>query len=865
MTESRKSQRWLLGFFLLLACFFGHGLNRCLAGEAPVYIQFNGYGFACIEYEDLIAVVESGKWDPGKMALKLRGKPVPMLVLGGEDHSFDPGDAILFFSEESAWRYTNTYVYSLHFDSADGAFLEIPEPWSPDIKHVVVSDEHAEKMFTYKYSHAFARSKLAELKLPFDYTPFQELTIEIVPDPPCDPSDTYLVRTPNRERTVKALPDGTIRFEYSLAEDGRIGKLIWFSSKLKENTESYRIFLWEPRKRDNHFALYLNMQQDLGLLLMPGFKEADYFVWHVEEKKLLLSGMLDHDAKRMLGFPLKKGKSQVWIATKDGALRPTRVFCEEKASADTIDAKYLAIAPRKFMQALEDHLEYRREELGSAACVSLERIYNLYSHNDPDPIGIKAFIEEKAPNVEYVLLAGAAKERVNAGYGRPYSLPCEHYDTFDLLPPLPYMFKNVFVPCDMPFGDKNLDGRPEIAVGRIPCATAKELEVVLKKIRDYERAHVESDWGRRLFVQAGMGRYDAYGGDPEAQKLLTQALETLAGDLAYTWIPPGYSMEVLYGNPDSPYLFPPTRMREQAIEELNKGYAAAFYVGPGLVRRYGNFSWRKTLYETFFAEDAARVAIETGRGPYFALTGSAGTFTQRKGTRCVAEELIMNPKGPCAVIAASRDVDNVANTLFSSALLKHMFHDRVPRIGDLLNEAKKTMPELLENSELSGPLNAFREKSIINIPENERILLGQYQFNLFGDPAMKIRHPAGKIELTAPATTQPGGKVIVEGRVTGIADGNIRIELEWARSRIHKACKPPSEEHSLQEAEALIEKNYFIANGRTFLSTDCLSNQGAFRTELTIPEDIETGPIWIKAHTNDDLTHAMGALKIEVR
>ncbi|MFH2001825.1 MAG: C25 family cysteine peptidase, partial [Planctomycetota bacterium] len=510
MVKSRiyiKEMRLFLFNCLVLFCALS---LACAFGEDSIRVQINGYGIACIDYADVAGYLTSPSIPTCRIALLHRGEPVPVLFIGDEEGSFDRGDSILFFSELSASRYTNTNVYSLLTDSDRGTCIELPAPPSADLPVTLM--EQADQMYLHTYSHLFARSRMVEVNIPCDYTSFRTLNVEIVPVPGSDPSETLVIETPMRRQEVRAQDNGTWRFEYSLNIDGTVGKNVWFRAELPEATESYNVFLKEPRGRDNRFAIYLDMKQDQGLVLFPGFPASRYFAWHVEEKKLLWTEKRVQGEASMLGLLLEKGKSQVFISSWEKALRPARVYKEEGADLPIIETAYLAVTPRKFMDSLNEHLEYRKCDLGSVSVVPLETIYSHYSHGEPDPQAIRTFMEEKAWNVKYLLLIGAARERVNAGYSRPYAVPSEYYDTFDLLPPMPYMYRNVFVPCDTLFGDLDLDGVPEIAVGRIPCATEEELKAVLQKIRDYEANPAMGEQNKRIFLQAGIGRFDAYGG-----------------------------------------------------------------------------------------------------------------------------------------------------------------------------------------------------------------------------------------------------------------------------------------------------------------------------------------------------------------
>ncbi len=154
---------------------------------------------------------------------------------------------------------------------------------------------------------------------------------------------------------------------------------------------------------------------------------------------------------------------------------------------------YLVVAPRS-LAAAADRLAALREAQGLLAeVVTLEEIYDHYAGGVPTPHALRAFLAasrrtRRAPR--YVALAGEGTldYRDLLGFGE------------NLLPPLMVAAEGGLFPSDNRFGDADGDGLPETAVGRIPVATAAELDAYVDKIAAYEAASGAAWAGNALFL-----------------------------------------------------------------------------------------------------------------------------------------------------------------------------------------------------------------------------------------------------------------------------------------------------------------------------------------------------------------------------
>ena len=120
----------------------------------------------------------------------------------------------------------------------------------------------------------------------------------------------------------------------------------------------------------------------------------------------------------------------------------------------------------------------------------------------------------------------------------------------NLLPPLSYHCKNEnksrHVPTDSFYSDLDQDGIPEFSIGRIPAGTPEELETALEKIRAYEQSTTFTPTSRRIFIQAGLGRYDTSSENKFMGKLLESSLEQWGRKIIDQWVSYRFDVEAIF-------------------------------------------------------------------------------------------------------------------------------------------------------------------------------------------------------------------------------------------------------------------------------------------------------------------------------
>lgn len=202
------------------------------------------------------------------------------------------------------------------------------------------------------------------------------------------------------------------------------------------------------------------------------------------------------------------GSDRVYqVFSSSGVLEPSlRGVVNQSWDSKTKAPKYAILVPPEgwiggFREVLQP-LAARRNRSGlRTAIIDVEAIYNQYSYGLADPAAIQAFCATAYPfGLRYVMLAGGGSldfkhlaRRI--GDKRACLIPSfvsgQGFNTGE----------GLSVPLDAVMGDANGDGKPEIAIGRIPTAYTNEISVVIEKIIQYEVARqsykpviLSADW-----------------------------------------------------------------------------------------------------------------------------------------------------------------------------------------------------------------------------------------------------------------------------------------------------------------------------------------------------------------------------------
>ena len=361
-------------------------------------------------------------------------------------------------------------------------------------------------------------------------------------------------------------------------------------------------------------------------------------------------------------------------------------------------------------------------------------------------------------------------------------------------------------------------------VGRLPAGSLDELAGMVRKIIDYETAIPPGPWQRRVHFVASVGGYG---------QAVDRMLEDQFGQIVSA-MPPLYDTEVAYSAPTSNFCPYPPKFNDNAIDMFNRGCLFYVFIGHGSPTAVDTIRWREQWFSILTSHDAERLDARTGPPVMVVLACSTGRF-DRDGD-CLGETLLKAPGGPVAFIGGSRITQPYANTLLANAMATHFF--RSETIGNALTLAKA---DVLAHKSSAVTFKADLAASLVqgkeNLPRMRQDVVEHY--NLLGDPAMKLRHPADGITLTL---------IPAENRTEITAPGQSHVTLELLGDRMARVA--PTD---MPEDESAAMARYRAANTYILHQTRVELQNGKATFDLAdliapLPQPA-TSPLWLRATT----------------
>jgi hypothetical protein len=305
-----------------------------------------------------------------------------------------------------------------------------------------------------------------------------------------------------------------------------------------------------------------------------------------------------------------------------------------------------------------------------------------------------------------------------------------------------------YIATDIPYADLDRDGAPDLAVGRIPVRSPKQLQRILRKTIAYEQASKQSEWQRRLSFTTGQGGFGA----------VTDALiEAAARQIVQQNIPAGYITQHIFpGGVDGAGLhsggFP-----YRAQQQLSEGSLAWIYLGHGRETELDHVRTATGTQSILSVGDVPKLRCG-GHSPLAVLVAcSTGAIDSPGG--CLASELLKADEGPVAVVAATRITMPYGNTVLGCELLRACFRERPEHLGETLQIAeRKTLDSPADDSLRSSldSLAAGLSPPPVDLTSERREHVLMY--HLFGDPLLHLRYPVEAAITPAAEDASPRSK-----------------------------------------------------------------------------------------------------------
>lgn len=481
-----------------------------LAGtEAEIRVSTTGWHRVAFE-ELLAAGINLAGVDAAHLALSQDGVKVPILVRGGA--SFGPGSAIEFYGKAvEGSLYTNTSVYRLKVDrrgalrfanvgvtpglsvdaSADVSIAFAPDreynysapgddPWAAArlVRSGTTSTRASESFEAAPAAAAGVATLTVNLTggLDYGYGGNDHSARILLNGAEVGRTQFDGLSAQAFQATVPAQQLATGRNEIAIELVGDTG----FGSDVVY-LEGFRV--------DYRRALTLGEEPIRfvvdGTSRAPGFSidgsHGDVLVLRERDGNLALAeGSLAADGSYRFAFASRAGDAVI-------ALRPSLAMRAEVAPARAVfdpmpgaEAQLLIVSHPSFIDGLAPLVEARRQQGISTRVVNVEDLYRYYNGGRAEPAAIQAALAyaKKRLKTRYLLLVGgdSLDYKDHLGLGSVSFIPTHYVATNPTVR---------FAPADTLYGDVDLDGDLDIAVGRFPARTRAELDAMVAKTLDY--------------------------------------------------------------------------------------------------------------------------------------------------------------------------------------------------------------------------------------------------------------------------------------------------------------------------------------------------------------------------------------------
>ncbi|KER10755.1 MAG: hypothetical protein HY22_02800 [[Candidatus Thermochlorobacteriaceae] bacterium GBChlB] len=381
---------------------------------------------------------------------------------------------------------------------------------------------------------------------------------------------------------------------------------------------------------------------------------------------------------------------------------------------------------------------------------TVDNIYDEFNSGIKSPHAIRDFIDyayhewQAAPT--YVLLLGDADDfadNISSG-----AIPTMYVQA---LSAGAVATDGWFVMVDGVDDTGQLDVLPEIQISRIPAASRDDVATYLAKLRRYETASPAGVWKNRLFFIAG----EAISGEAEDNKvvqtdeLIDRYVERrFFSDRLHT----GTGRNIVGGFPQDKYVGRFAQLRSA----FGDGSLVINFMGHG-----GGAIWSDSQLLTL--EDVNQLP-ESGIFPFItSFTCFVGAFDGIFGSLALSEKLLFTPNKGCIGIIASSGVGWFINDyLVAQSVYDFLLNDRFQGLGiaDMLFRAKTRYYALNRRIWPQAPGM-------------------MYQYNVFGDPIVRLASPVANTRLGSPRIqwnlpshiATVGERLVIKGTVQEMVNG----------------------------------------------------------------------------------------------
>ena len=479
-------------------------------------------------------------------------------------------------------------------------------------------------------------------------------------------------------------------------------------------------------------------------------------------------------------------------------------------------AEYLIITHTRFYNNALNYRDYRRNQGVSAEVVRVQDIYDEFNYGIKSPLAIQEFLRyaffnwRRTPRLAYVLLIGDA----NLNYKSTNPV------TLDFVPTFLYQTQKFGAAAsDYPYSlVSGEDEIPDLFVGRIPAGTNTEVQNAVSKIIEYEQSAPASSWRNNALFISGNDRstYELSG------ILITPrpAFRTQNTRVIQNLLPKHISAIRLNTIRDTSLPFDPNFGSSSDLERyFQDGLFLINFMGHG-----GGGIWADVDLMRIADVDNLR---NQGMYPFVtSMTCFTGAF-ENPSQQGLAQKLLLAPERGAIGVLASSGLGYLHNDYAMLWNMGQFLFDKSLSIGEAL-----TLGTILYLSNgrnyLSENGNQYYTPGFDDV-KHEMV----YQYNLIGDPYLKLQYTAADLEVAANTVTPQPGEDLEVTLNTTLSGANGYVEL--------------------------VDQDFNIVN-----SIPVFGVSQSKTVTLAIPEDFLEGTGLVRAYLSDASQDAAGNIAIGV-
>lgn len=386
---------------------------------------------------------------------------------------------------------------------------------------------------------------------------------------------------------------------------------------------------------------------------------------------------------------------------------------------------------------------------------------------------------------------------------------------------------------DMPFGDFDSDGIPDAVVGRLPVQREADLSRLIQRIIAYEHSDDFGAWRGHVQLVGGIGGFGM---------MADAAIESVTRTVVTSVLPAETKTNVAYASPGHLFYPPGDSFTDAVINQYAQGSRFWVYAGHGQVTELDRVPQTRDGVAVLDQNSIRRLARPAKSAP-IALMLACYTGAIDASNDSLGERMMLTDGGPIAVFAGSRMTMPYGNTTAAVGLIKGVYEEKLPRLGDAWLSTLKQM-RADDSKEKSTSRIMIDAVAAMVSPAGTKLIDERHEhmglYNLLGDPLLQMHHPQ-KVTVEVASGIAIGEPVVMN--VTSPIDGNLTLTVDRPLGAITNGDP----------------------NATTVASLSSQAKAGqVFKHQVLLPVDA-SGPMIVRAIVSGTDRWATGVAKTNVR